>query len=117
MSPGGDFILLNLPSENGKLCELVLTFDEASSLAMTLPKLLTIALHRKFSDNTLRHVYALHGYTVECTSDFRNVMIALAADDGFEVAFACNGRSASSLARDLVGKAKLLTKPEPILRN
>jgi hypothetical protein len=38
VSPEGDSITLNLPDKNGRPRELVLTFDEASSLAMTLPR-------------------------------------------------------------------------------
>jgi hypothetical protein len=32
---------------------------------MTLPRLLTTALQRKYLDGTLRHVYPLRGYAVE----------------------------------------------------
>jgi hypothetical protein len=48
-SPEGDSITLKLTDESGKSCELVLTFDEASSLAMTLPRLLGMALRQKYS--------------------------------------------------------------------
>src|SRR5258708_23771325 len=101
VSPEGDSITLNLPDKNGKTCEVVVTFDKASSLAMTLPRLLTTALQRKYSDGTLRHVYPLRGYTVEGASDFRHLMVALAADDGFDVVFALNIDAAAALARDL----------------
>jgi hypothetical protein len=48
--PGGDSITLNLPDTDGRPCELILTFGEASWLAMTLPRSLTAALRRKYSD-------------------------------------------------------------------
>jgi hypothetical protein len=64
ISPEGDSIALKLPDKNGKACEVVLTFDEASSLAMTLPKLLTMAFRQKYADETLRHVYPLQGYSL-----------------------------------------------------
>jgi hypothetical protein len=117
VSPKGDAIRLNLPDKNGETCELVLTFDEASSLAMTLPRLLTAALCRKYSDDTLRHVYPLRGYTVEGASDFRHLMVALAAGNGFQVVFALDAKTAAALARDLAGSGSLLAEAQHILRN
>jgi hypothetical protein len=117
VSPKGDTITLNLPDKVGTTCELALTFDEASSLAMTLPRLLTMALRRKYSDDTLRHVYALRGYTVEGASDLRHLMVALAAGDGFEVVFSLNVKTVAALARDPAGSGCLLAEAQPILRN
>ncbi len=117
VSPEGDLITLNLPDKNGKVCELVLTFDEASSLAMTLPRLLTIALRLKYSNGALRHVYPLSGYTVECASDYRHLLVTLAANDGFDIVFALNVETAAALARDLARSGSLLAGARPILRN
>jgi hypothetical protein len=46
VSRDGGSISLTLQNKDGKQCEVVLTFDEASSLAMTLPRLLKMALRR-----------------------------------------------------------------------
>jgi hypothetical protein len=51
----------------------------------------------------LRHVYQLRGYTVEGASDFRHLMVALAAAAGFDVVFALDIETAAALARDLAG--------------
>jgi hypothetical protein len=69
VSRDGGSISLTLQNKDGKQCEVVLTFDEASSLAMTLPRLLKMALRRRYSDRALRHVYPLRDYDVECASD------------------------------------------------
>ena len=114
VSPDGDLITLTLPDKNGKPCELALTFDEASSLAMTLPRLLRMALHQKHSDSTLRHVYPLRGYAVECASDLRHLIVTLAADDGFDVVFAIEIETATAIARDLASNGELLVKAQPI---
>jgi hypothetical protein len=116
VSPNGEFITLTLPDKNGESCKATLTFSQASSLAMTLPKLLTMVLQRKYLDGTLRHVYPLRGYTVEGASDYHHLMVALAADDGFEVVFALNVETAVALARDLAGSGSLLAKRRPIFR-
>jgi hypothetical protein len=70
-------------------------------------------------DGTLRHgrVYPLRGYTVEAASDFRHLMVALAAADGFDVVFALNIETAAALARDLAGSGSLLEEGQLILRN
>jgi len=117
VSAEGDTITLNLPSRNGETCALVLTFEEASALAMTLPRLLTIALRRKYADGALRHVYPLSGYTVECASDYRHLLVTLAANDGFDVVFAVSIERAAALARELVESGSLLAGAQPVLRN
>ena len=115
ISSEDDSIALSLPDKNGRPCEVVLTFDEASSLAMTLPRLLTMALRQKYSDGTLRHVYALRGYALECASDLRHLIVTLAADDGFDVAFAIKVETATTIARDLVSNGELLAESQLIL--
>jgi hypothetical protein len=75
MSPDGESIILTLPNKQGQACEVVLTFDEASSLAMTLPRLLKMAVRRKYSDHAARHVYPLREYAVECASDLRHLIV------------------------------------------
>jgi len=64
VSRDGGSISLTLQNKDGKQCEVVLTFDEASSLAMTLPRLLKMALRPRYSDRALRHVYPLRDYGV-----------------------------------------------------
>jgi hypothetical protein len=108
VSPEGDSITLNLPDKNGRPCELALSFDGASSLAMTLPRLLKMALRRKYSDGALRHVYPLREYAVECASDFRHLLVTLAAEGGFDVVFAIKFETATAIARELASNGKLL---------
>jgi hypothetical protein len=115
VSPDGALITLTLPDRHGTPCELFLTFDEASSLAMTLPRLLKMALRRKYSDRSLRHVYQLREYAVECASDLRHLIVTLAADGGFDVVFAINIETAAAIARELANNRRLLVEAQPIL--
>ena len=96
VSSDGDAITLTLPDKHGQPCEFVLTFDEASSLAMTLPR-----LRQKYSDDALRHLYPLREYAVECASDFRHLIVTLTVDGGFDVVFAIKIEAATAMARDL----------------
>jgi hypothetical protein len=112
VSPEGDKITIALHGKAGAPQEITLSFDEASALAMTLPRLLTVALSRRFSDATLRHVYPVRNYTVECASDQRHVLLTLSCGDGFDVVFGLNVRMLPSLARDLAGGQALLETPQ-----
>src|SRR5262249_36086905 len=115
VSSDGDSITLTLPDKHGKARELVLTFDEASSLAMTLPRLLKMALRQKYSDGALRHVYPLREYAVECASDFRHLIVTLTADAGFDVVFAIKIETATAIARELATSGKMLAETSPLL--
>jgi hypothetical protein len=76
VSPEGGSIALNLPDQNGNPCNLVLTFDEASVFAMTLPRLLKKVLRQNIQTHLVSYVYRGRGCAVEC------VFVASAADDG-----------------------------------
>ena len=117
VSPDGGSIILTLPDKAGKRREVVLTFDQASSLAMTLPRLLKMALRRRYSDRALRHLYPLRHYGVECASDLRHLLVVLAADGGFDIVFAINLETAAAIARDLSINRRLLIEAQPSLPN
>lgn len=79
---------------------------------MTLPRLLILTLNRRFNDDSLCHVYALEGHSVECASDSRHLLLTMSAADGFEITFAI-----SLLATDLVDGCELLETSEPVRPN
>ena len=115
VSRDGGSISLTLQNKDGRQCEVFLTFDEASSLAMTLPRLLKMALRRRYSDRALRHVYPLRDYGVECASDLRHLLVTLAADGGFDIVFAISLETAAAIARDLAINRRLLIEAQPSL--
>jgi hypothetical protein len=94
---------------------ITLSFDEASALAMTLPRLLTMAMSRRFADTTKRHVYPVHGHTVECASDQRHVRLTLSCGGGCDVVFGVDTHMIPRLTRDLSAGHALLNTP-PSLR-
>ena len=83
LSPDDDNVVIALPENSGVPRKLALSFNEASTLAMSLPRLLTEAINRKFGDDSLRHVYPVQGYTVECASDLRHLLLTLSVSKGF----------------------------------
>jgi hypothetical protein len=115
VSLDGEKIFIALDGGTGAPQEITLSFDEASALAMTLPRLLTMAMNRRFADAAKRHVYLVHGYTVECASDQRHVLLTLSCGDGFDVVFGVDVHMIPDLVRDLAAGKVLLNTP-PSLR-
>jgi hypothetical protein len=79
---------------------------------MTLPRLLTMAFRLKYSDETLRHVYPLRGYSLESGSDLRHLIVTLSADEGFNVAFAVRAEIATAMGRDMTSNGELLAESQ-----
>lgn len=117
VSSDGDKIIIALQSKGGKSQEVVLSFDEASALAMTLPRLLTTAMSRRFPDAAMRHVYPVRNYIVECASDRRHVLLTFSCGGGFDVAFGLDVSMIPMLTRDLAGGQALLETPSSLRPN
>lgn len=114
VSPDGDWITIAAPGQSGVTQEITLSFSEASALAMTLPRLLKEAISRKYADPSLRNVYPVREYIVECASDISSVLLTLAAGDGFDVVFGLDERMVTFLTRDLNGARDLLGTHQPV---
>ena len=97
--------------------EITLSFDEASGLAMTLPRLLTAALRRRFADKTMRHVYPVRGYRVECSSDQRHVLLTLSCGNGFDIVFGLDINMLPTFTRDLADARSHLEIQQPFRPN
>ena len=115
VSPDGDKITIALPGEAGAQQSITLTFREASALAMTLPRLLKMAMHLKFADATLRNVYHVGDYSVECASDNKHLLLTLSSGNGFDIVFGLDTEMVPALARDLEDGRTLLTAPRATL--
>jgi hypothetical protein len=74
-----------------------------------------MALRQKKPGGSSRHVYPLRGYTVECASDLRHLIVTMAADEGYEVAFAIKIETATAIARDLISSGETLAESQTVL--
>jgi hypothetical protein len=117
VSPDGDKITIAVREKSGTAQEITLSFNDANALAMTLPRLLKVAMNRKFADASLRNVYPVREYIVECASDLNTVLLTVSGRDGFDVVFGLDARMVSFLTRDLAGALDLLEARPPILPN
>ena len=86
----GTQVRMDFVGTDGSARRLVLPFDLAASLLMTLPRMLQTALDARFPDGSLRFVQRLGGWQIEQAAGNGDLILKLGTPDGFEVAFALN---------------------------
>ena len=99
---GGTHLRMDFVGSDGARHGLVLSFDVLGSLLMTLPRMLQTALDARFSDGSLRFVQQLGTWQIERAEANACLILRLGTPDGFEVAFALDGRDADSLGAALM---------------
>jgi hypothetical protein len=110
--PGGTRIQLDFASNDGTTHRIVLPFDALTGLLMTLPRMLQTALDKRFADGSLRFVQRLGRWTLEQAESDAGLILKLGTRDGFEVAFALNGRDADSLGAALLAAPDDTNQPD-----
>ena len=104
--PGGQDIRLDLGTADGKPSSMVFSFEALSILLMTLPRMLQAALDSRCSDGSLRLTQVLGSWRLEQAQGDPSLILKLSTRDGFEVAFALNGKDADSLGLALVATSR-----------
>ena len=84
----GQVIRLGLLEQIGQTVFVDLPFDQAASILMTLPRLLSIALKAQTDDAGARYVFQVGHWSVEWEKGLECLILTLQTQDGFEVAFA-----------------------------
>jgi hypothetical protein len=100
--PGGTRIQMDFTSNDGTTHRIVVPFDALTGLLMTLPSMLQTALDTRFADGSLRFVQRLGRWVLEQAESDLGLILKLGTPDGFEVAFALNGKDADSLGAALL---------------
>ena len=101
----GETVCLNLLDSSGRPVSLRLPFDQARTLTMTLPQLLTFALKAKTGNDTARHVFSLGPWRLEAATDLQ-LIITFGTPDGFEVSFCAQSEDCYQIARALRAHAE-----------
>jgi hypothetical protein len=83
----GGAISLGFVDSAGQPATVTLSLDDAGSLAMTLPGLITKALQARFGDRSLHNAYPLASWALEQSSDPTQVLVTLRTADGFSACF------------------------------
>jgi hypothetical protein len=83
----GETIKLEFTDQSGNPISLLLSFEDAESIAMTLPRLLTRAVKAQTGRDNSRYVFALGQWLLEGVEDHQSLILTLTTVDGFEVSF------------------------------
>ena len=83
----GETVKLEFVDAGGNPISVLLSFEDAESIAMTLPRLLTLAVKAQSGHDNARYVFALGRWLLEGVEDRRSVILTLATVDGFEASF------------------------------
>jgi hypothetical protein len=83
----GGSVKLDLVDADGNPVSLLLSFEHAESIAMTLPLLLTHAVKAQTGRDNARYVFPLGQWFLEGIEDRHSFILTLKTADGFEVSF------------------------------
>jgi hypothetical protein len=97
----GEIVKLDFVDEDGSAVSLLLAFEHAQSIAMTLPRLLTQAVRAQTGLDSTRYVFSLGEWILEGTECNQSVILTLKTEDGFEVSFRIPPGACKSLGQVL----------------
>jgi hypothetical protein len=83
----GETIKLEFLDQGCNPISLLLSFEDAESITMTLPRLLTQAVKTQTGKDNSRYVFALGQWLLEGVEDHQLSILTLTTVDGFEVSF------------------------------
>lgn len=87
----------------GEPVSVVMPFDQAASIVMTIPRLLSAALEMQTGDAQARYVFSLGNWSLELAKDQNYRILSLRTPDGFEVAFAISFETSAAMGSALTG--------------
>jgi hypothetical protein len=102
ISRDGRVIRLSVRDGGGRPLDLQISAEEAGSLAMTLPKLLSAALKARYRDPSIRLVFPLVDYDLEGAAGSDDRILSLKTCEGFEVSFSISPSTLSQIGK-LIG--------------
>jgi hypothetical protein len=115
VAPDGKEVSLNLRDAEGAPLSLRLSLEQIGSLAMTLPRLLELAVRARYQDDRLRYVFTLGGWTIEAASNPEMVILNLSTKDGFGASFGIARWTITELSEALAEQRDARPLP-PVLR-
>jgi hypothetical protein len=101
----GEIVKLDFVDEDGRAISLRLSFEQAQSIAMTLPQLLTQAVKAQTGQDSARYVFPLGEWMLEGIESNQGLILTLKTVDGFEVSFQMPLAACKSLGRTLQREA------------
>jgi hypothetical protein len=75
---GGKTIRFDLVGQAGEPVSIEMPFDQAESIVMTVPRLLSAALRMQTGDNRTRYVFSVGNWSLELAKDQNYRILAVA---------------------------------------
>lgn len=100
---GGNTIGLDFVGQAGEPVSIEMPFDQAASIVMTIPRLLSTALKMQTHDAQARYVFSVGNWSLELAKDQNCRILTLRTPDGFEVAFAISFETSAAMGSALTG--------------
>ena len=98
---GGKAIRFDLVGQAGEPVSIEMPFDQAESIVMTIPRLLSAALRMQTGDDQMRYVFSVGDWSLELAKDQHYRILAVRTPDGFEVAFAISLETSVAMGSEL----------------
>jgi hypothetical protein len=83
----GRAVRLEFLDSDGQPVGVEFPFDQAESVVMTLPRMLSKALQQRTRDPSSRYVFPLGRWSIESCSE-TSLIVTLCTEEGFQVSFA-----------------------------
>jgi hypothetical protein len=83
----GEAVRIGLTNEADRHVSLEISLEQAQSLVMTLPRLLSKAFQARTRNPDTRFVFPAGRWTIESSSDAKCLLLTLITTDGFEITF------------------------------
>jgi hypothetical protein len=99
---GGKTICFDLVGQAGESVSIEMPFDQAESIVMTIPRLLSAALKMQTGDAQGRYVFPVGNWSLELAKDQNCQILAVRTPDGFEVAFAISFETCVAMGSALI---------------
>jgi hypothetical protein len=106
----GKTVRLNFRDRAGEPAFLELPFDQAQSIVMTLPGLLSAALQVRTGNPQSRYVFPLERWALELVGVDSFLLLSLRTDDGFEVSFSVAPEICKALGKAMQTGHKTITE-------
>jgi hypothetical protein len=107
----GHAIRLEFLDGKGQPVSVEFPFDQAESIIMTLPQMLSKALQRRTQSASSRYVFTLSRWTIE-SSDENSLIVTLSTPDGFQVSFAIPFEACRAIGWSLGHESRSATERE-----
>jgi hypothetical protein len=113
----GRHVEVGFTDQTGEPVALELPQECLSTLLMTLPRMIEMALRRRTGNPELRQVYPLGGWQLHLGSEPHSLIISLATPDGFSVSFCAPFEQAAELGEALARQEHVENVEPPPVRH